>query len=301
MPPGIFIKHRLAFAAGLLLAVMATIFFLWPAPPSATGALLPSPNGYDDFVKAGTMLTTISSDYTEMPMEELKACLSTNQEPLRLVRLGLTRECRIPTEDSADYIQRHFPDVAGIKRMAHFIAAEARLAEMEGRFADAGRSHLDNVRYGLVSANGGLLIDKLVGVAIENIGMGGIERIEDKLDARQAREFITSLEEADARSTPASIFIARDRQWGRKATDTSAFSAWILSKVLSLHRQADQKFTAKLQTTDLRRRKLLLNLASRVHELETGKRPQQTKDLVPGILRAIPKDPGTSANLTLPE
>ncbi len=66
-------------------------------------------------------------------------------------------------------------------------------------------------------------------------------------------------------------------------------------------RLTEQKFTAKLQATDLRRRNLLLNLASRVHELETGNRPQQATDLVPGILRAIPKDPETSADLTLPE
>ena len=67
------------------MAVMGVIYFLWPAPPSATGALLPSPNGYDDFVKAGTMLTTISSAYPKMPMVELKAYVGTNQEPLRLV------------------------------------------------------------------------------------------------------------------------------------------------------------------------------------------------------------------------
>ena len=283
------------------MAVMGATYFLWPAPPIVTGPPLPSPNGYDDFVKAGTMLTTISSAYPKMPMVELKAYVDTNQEPLRLVRLGLTRECRIPTEDSMDYIRGHAMDLMPIKRVAQLISAEGGLAEAEGRLADAARSHLENTRYGQVSANGGLIIDKLVGIAVENMGMVGLERVMDKLDARQAREVIAILEEADARSTPASVHIARDRQWGRKATDTSAFSAWILSKVLSQHRQADQKFTAKLQTTDLRRRKLLLTLAARVHELETGKRPQQTSDLVPGILRAIPKDPGTSADLTLPE
>ena len=47
---GILIKHRLAFAAGLLMAVMGATYFLWPAPPFVTGPPLPSPNGYDDFV-----------------------------------------------------------------------------------------------------------------------------------------------------------------------------------------------------------------------------------------------------------
>jgi len=302
MPPGIFNKHRLPLSAALLLAVMAAVFFLWPAPPSVIGPPLPSPNGYDDFVKAGTMLATLSTDYTKMSMEELKACLSTNQEPLRLLRLGLTRECRIPTEDSADYIQRHITDLMGIKKMAQLLSGEGRLAEMEGRFADAAKSHLDNMRYGPASANGGLIIDKLVGVAVENIGTEGIERIVGKLDAHQAREVITILEAADARSTPATVFLARDREWSRKAGKwTDTFQAMWMAKTFFPTRQTEQKFIAKLQATDLRRQKLLLALASRVHELETGKRPQQTSDLVPGIFRAIPKDPGTSADLTFPE
>ena len=63
MPQGIFIKHRLAFAAGLLMAVMAMIFFLWPAPPEVARPPLPSPNGYDDFVKAGQMLVGDPNNY----------------------------------------------------------------------------------------------------------------------------------------------------------------------------------------------------------------------------------------------
>ena len=283
------------------MAVMGVIYFLWPAPPSATGPLLPSPNGYDDFVKAGTMLAMISSAYPKMPMVELKAYVGTNQEPLRLVRLGLTRGCQVPTEDSMDYIRGHVMDLMPIKRVAQLISAEGGLAEAEGRLADAAKSHLENIRYGQVSANGGLIIDKLVGIAVENMGMVGLERVVDKLDARQAREVIAILEEADARSTPASVHIARDRQWARKAgrwTDT--LQAMWIARSLFPTRLAVQKYTAKLQATDLRRRKLLLNLAARVHELETGKRPQQTKDLVPGILRTLPKDPETSADLTLP-
>lgn len=284
------------------MAVMGATYFLWPAPPIVTGPPLPSPNGYDDFVKAGAMLGPPSYDYSKMPMEELKAYVGTNQDALRLVRLGLTRECQVPTEDSMEYIRRHFPDLTLIKRTAKSIAAEGRLAELNDRIADAARSHLDNVRYGQVSANGGLMIDKLVSGAVENMGMADLERIVDKLNARQAREVIATLEGVDARSTPASVFIVRDRQWSRKAEQlTDKLRAMWEYKTLFTTKLFDQGFTSKLQTTDLRRRKLLLTLASRVHELETGKRPQQTSDLVPGILRAIPKDPGTSADLTLPE
>lgn len=283
------------------MAAMGAIYFLWPAPPIVTGPPLPSPNGYDDFVKAGTMLASVTGDYTKISGEELKAYVGTNQEPLRLLRLGLTRECKVPTEDSMEYIRGHMTDLMPIKRVAQLLSAEGRLAEMEERLVDAARIHLENVRYGQVSANGGLIIDKLVGIAVENIGMAGLERVVDKLDVQQAREVIAILEDADARSTPASVHIARDRQWARKAGRwTEKLQAMWEAKTFFFERQSIQKFTTRIQAADLRRRKLLLSLASRVHELETGKRPQQTSDLVPGILRAIPKDPGTSADLALP-
>ncbi|HYV30078.1 MAG TPA: hypothetical protein VEO53_03045 [Candidatus Binatia bacterium] len=47
------------------------------------------------------------------------------------------------------------------------------------------------------------------------------------------------------------------------------------------------------------RRKLLLKLAARGYELETGNRPASTLELVPSFLRAVPKDPESGTNLLL--
>ena len=282
-------------------AALIMIYALWPEPQVAMAPPLPSPNGYDDFMKAGAMLAALSYDYSKMPVEELKACLSTNQEPLRLVRLGLTRECQVPTEDSADYIRGHLPDLMNIKLVAQLISAEGKLAEMEGRFADAARSHLDNVRYGPASANGGLIIDKLVGIAVEiHIGIVGLENVADKLDAREIREIIGTLEESDARSTPASVFLARDRQWSRKAERwMEKLQAMWAAKTFFYAKQSEQRFSARIQNSDLRRRQLLLNLAARAYELEHGKKPVRAEDLVPSVLRTLPKDPETGTNLVL--
>src|ERR1700731_3543575 len=68
---------------------------------------LPNPNGYDDFVKAGAMLSGKTSDYNTMTKEELRALVLTNEEPLKLSRVGLSRECRVPDDYSPDYITRN--------------------------------------------------------------------------------------------------------------------------------------------------------------------------------------------------
>ena len=284
-----------AFISALML-----IYALWPEPKTDLTPL-PSPNGYDDFIKAGQLLTSTSGDFTKMTTEELKSLISTNQEPLRLVRLGLERECRVPTEDSMAYCQSHINDLPSVKRVAQLLSAEGRLAEVEERLDEAAKIHMEVMLLGQTSAHGGLVVDKLVGVAVENIGLVGLERIAHRLNAPSCRKAISSLEEIDARADSAAVYIKRDRQWGRKATGTSDLSAWIQSALLtkSFFRNIYQKFTTKLLATERRRRLLLLNLASRAYELEHGKRPSRAEELVPSVLRAIPKDPETGTNLVL--
>ena len=70
--------------------------------------VMPNPNGYDDFVKAGQLVTPISgtNDYRKMSREELASVVSTNAEALKLVRIGLSHECRVPDDYSSDYLAR---------------------------------------------------------------------------------------------------------------------------------------------------------------------------------------------------
>jgi hypothetical protein len=142
-----------------------------------------------------------------------------------------------------------------------------------------------------------------VGIAIENIGLAGLERVAQQLDARPCRNSLQALEKIDLRLNSAAEYLKRDRQWGRKATGTSALSAWIqsawMTKSLFPHRKNNWSLTVKLLRTDRRRRQLLLNFASRAYELEHGKRPLRAEELVPSVLRAVPKDPETGTNLVL--
>jgi len=201
------------------------------------------------------------------------------------------------------YMQKHLSDLSSVKGLALLLSAEGRLAEAEGRYDAAAKIHIEVTRLGQASAHGGLIIDKLVSVAIENIGLAGLERIGDRLNTLSCQKTIQALEEIDALPDSAAEYVARDRQWGRKATGTSALSAWIQSawgtKSLFPYRQRDWSLTAKLLKTDRGRRQLMLNLAARAYELEHGKRPLRAEDLVPSLLRAVPKDPETGTNLVL--
>src|SRR5712671_2490040 len=88
------------------IGVVATVLtLLWrqtaTLPPRIA---LPDPNGYADFVRAGQIATTTTSDYRTMSQEELRAFLARNAEALQLVRAGLGKECRVPMKFSANYL-----------------------------------------------------------------------------------------------------------------------------------------------------------------------------------------------------
>ena len=300
MSLGLFIKRRSVWVPCAFVTALVLIYALWPGPKAAPPSPLPSPNGYDDFTKAGQLLNKISGDYRRMPKEELQSYVGTNQESLRLVRLGLERECQVPTEDSTARIQTRMLERSSISELARLLLAQGRLAETEGRYQESAKSYLEVVRFGQSSSRGGLLAEKILGFIIENMGMTGLENVVGQLNAPSCRSTVNTLEKVDASSNPAEEYIKRDRQWARNAPSwKDRIQAVWMSKSLFPYRAADEKFTAKLMATDQRRRLLMLKLASRAYELENGKRPSRAEDLVPSLLRAVPKDPETGTNLVL--
>jgi competence protein ComGC len=61
----------------------------------------------------------------------------------------------------------------------------------------------------------------------------------------------------------------------------------------NLNQKVEQAFKERQQKT----RQLMMDLAARAYELDRGKKPTSTTDLVPAYLKAIPQDPFTGTNL----
>ncbi|MGA2030095.1 MAG: hypothetical protein ABSG87_08490, partial [Verrucomicrobiota bacterium] len=191
------------------------LFFMQtePLPPIAP---LPNPNGYDDLVKAAQMLPTEIPDYDQINQDELRAIVSANAGALSLVRSGLSNECRVPIQFSKTYMGNHFNDLAGLKRLAQAFTAEGKLAEMENRPNDAAKSYLDTIHFGNESAHGGVLIDELVGIAIEAIGTSRLTNLVDRLGAKSCRETAVALETLDAQRQTWNEVTQQEHAWSRR-------------------------------------------------------------------------------------
>jgi hypothetical protein len=289
-------KLLTGFAIVAALLVVASVIFTLsqpaPAPPP-----LPTPNGYDDFVKAGGMIADDSWHYGTMSEEKLRAFVQTNAEALKLARAGLDRKCRVPLDYSPTGTVR-MDRLSRIKALSDAMSAAGRLAELEHRPTDAAEAYLAVIRLGSATSQGGILIDSLVGVAVEGVGSSCLEKLAPTLDAKQCLAAAAILESCESSREPPAAIWARERTWARQALGLKGL--YIRLVCFRSLKQSEQRATAKLQRQASRVRHLLIELAARAYELEKGERPRSLADLVPVYLKTIPQDPLTGTNMAYP-
>lgn len=264
-----------------------------PLPPILP---LPNPNGYDDLVKAGQMVSSNSWNYEKMTTDQLRETVSANAAALALARTGLNQECRVPVEFSVPYINLHLAELAGLKRLAQAFVAEGRLAEGKGSFGEAAATYLDLLRLGDNATRGGILIDALVGVAIDNMGVASLQKITGQLDAKSCRKAAATLETLDTQRPFWADILQQEHAWSRRTFPGIRYELGRLV-MFSTVRQARQKAGQKFAEQEKNTRQLTIDLAARAFELEKGHRPASPADLVPDYLKAIPQDPATGTNL----
>jgi hypothetical protein len=287
------------FIVGNLTIVLIVVLGGKSTPPP----VLPNPNGYDDFVKAAQIVASNESkatgsnqagNYSTMTKEELAKLVSTNQEALTLLRQGLTHESRVPVEYTPEYAVNGMPSLASFKQVAFLFAAEGRLAELEGRTNDAAKSYLDGIRFGQENGRGGVLIQRLVGMACEATATRRLLPLQDYLDAAACRQIAQALEAADARDETAAETIAHEKEFMRRSGGLKGRLAAFMTR--NSIQQMLANSNAKITANTLNRRQVMVMYAARAYELEHGKRAQAWTDLAPGILKMIPQDPRTGTN-----
>ncbi len=279
-----------------LVAVMVygTVQSNRPLPPQP----LPSPNGYDDFLEAGQLVVGNPEAYTSTSPEKLRELLATNAEALKLVKQGLTRSCRARTDFSVGNFSIHMNELARFKLLVHLLVAEGRLAEMEHRTNDAMQSYLDAVRFGQEACRGGLVIDKLVGIACQANGIQSLQKIVAGLDASQCRVAIQALEKALTDGESRGEIMNHERRWSRANTRfLDLIRVRMATRSLNPMKQTEKQLTVKMRHSEVVIKRVMIDLAGRAYQVELGKPPGNLADLVPAYLPAMPIDPVTGTKL----
>ena len=162
------------FALAGLLTLAVTGMLVWYQPTS-TPVPLPNPNGYDDFVKAGSLISGVMTNRRTASLEELRVYLEQNQTALKLARTGLTRQSRVPLAYSQNDFTNYRNDNGQLFQLALALKAEGRLAELEKRTNEAARIYLETIRIGHESSRGGFLFHGMTSQAFEHVGCTSLE------------------------------------------------------------------------------------------------------------------------------
>ena len=258
---------------------------------------MPNPNGYDDFVKAGRMLTGKAWDYSNMKPEELAALVATNAEALKLLRIGLSHECLVPNNYSPDFATNLLTDLSIQKELAMNICAEGRLAEMQHRTNDALQSYLDIIIFTGKFSHGGLVISELVGSAVESLGREKILNLDKSLDANACRKIARTMEGLDVKESTLEKLYEREADFVHKGVNLR-YRVYMLINYKE-RQNAKMRAITKFQNNQAQRRQMMIDFAARAYQLEKDKPPAAVSDLVPDYLKDIPKDPVTGSNLAL--
>ncbi len=275
-------KLILAVAVFLVLLVAA---FLFIKPPPLPQIKLPNPNGYDDLVKAGEMFVGERPDCNfnnSDCIEDWKAFFEKNSEALKMVRIGLSRESRVPI-DPTNTIR----ELSLLKLLAQILPAEGMVAEKGNRLDDAITSYLGVIRLSQ-QMHGGTAVYAPVSLAIESIGMQPLRNVVNTMTAEQRRRVITALTEMYSNRETFDEVMAMDKIWERQSSTLS-------DKIQSVRfffssRDVERKLNLMMKARQTRMGLMLIDLAVRNHETEQGSPPKTLHGLVPKYLPFLPKD-----------
>jgi hypothetical protein len=290
-------KSFLALIGVLALAMVAAV--VWALMPGRFDDRMPDPNGYDDLVAAarmisGEMPTTKTGDYSTVDTEALRAFVDPNIKAIERARLGLSRECRVRLP--VEYMAPSWMEDGGkLRNLARLLSCETVLDERAGNLSKAAADALDIIRLGHDAGKGGVMLDYLVGLAIESVGMSALSRLVPMLSAADVRRLIAELATIDGTHDPYERVVAQDQDYARSRGElrvraiyvlAPSFANRMLAPAVASFAQADRRAAAY-------RRLLLVKLALHAYRLDhpDAPIPPTLGALSPTYLAALPGDP----------
>jgi hypothetical protein len=277
----------LIVAIGGALIFVTAAFLLARTPPLET---LPSPNGYDDLLGASKSVTHQLDDVNTLDLTGLRVLIETNAERLQLARVGLRRRCAVPTDSIIANFGSITTDLVGLKMLAKLFFAEGRLEELENQPGAAARTYVDAIRLGSAMSQGGLMINRLVGVACEGIGGVPLAKLIPKLSCGEAKPLIQELEEIDTNTVKWAVISKNENRFARSQMGNYPNPikfAWELWQARSLRTTGQNSHALAVA----RLRLLTAELALRCYRSDQGSAPARLDQLVPKYLQQVPTDP----------
>jgi hypothetical protein len=284
---------RAATACVVLGGISAIVGVYWAILPTPAPAIeLPKPNGYDELTRIASAINWSAIPTQDHETANAKACkqfVLDNDGEFQLLRDALRMPSKVPIEFSPNFMGVSLPNIQDQRELGRALSVVARLATLEGRYADAADSYLAIVRLGNTSARGGLLVHELAGLALGGVGLDGMASTLPKVDAAELADLRRGLIEAADDQEPFDQILDRERVF---APHTGGWlnCIWLYLDPAALGAAIDATERAR-QRHDALLRLFLAEAAVRQYVLEHGVSPPSLAELVPDYFGSVPDDP----------
>lgn len=184
------------------------------------GNVLPSPNAFDYYAKAGAALrdadkitAALDPRHPTLPAAQ-EHLVRENAAALALVRKGFAFPYMNPAQRSET---ETWPYYAHDRKLCRLLRLQGQKKAVHAEWGGAVSSDLDAVRLGTDVPRGGTLIGMLVGVACQSIGRRDVWDSMPYLHAVQAKAAARRLESIAARRVPYADVMRQEEYFGQAA------------------------------------------------------------------------------------
>jgi hypothetical protein len=236
------------------------------------------------------MITSKLVDLSDLDHEKLRALVETNSEPLRLVRLGLTRGSAVPTDAAIANFGTISRDLISLKTLAKLLSAEGHLRELEDQPGEAAQSYTDAIHLGSAMSHGGFMMNRLVGIACEGVGSIPLVKLVPKLNCDQIRPLIPGLEQIATNGVAWDEVLRNENRFVRAQMGkypNPIKLLWDLWQSRTVRRASKERH----EVAAAHLRLLTTELALRCFRTEQGQAPRTLDQLVLKFLTRVPLDP----------
>lgn len=267
----------------------------WAARRGGSLPVPPQPNGYAELLSAAHALKKPPIDLVGLSGEQVQSLADENRAALEKARKGLQMPGAVSVETKKGWRQQHEDELKELKRLVVVFTIEAKSQILRSHTNDAARCHLDTIRLAQAVSRGGILVDGITGLTIETIGSASLEAMIPRLDASFCHEAARMIEKLDTQREPPENVVQMEKAWSRQSFGLVARFGEILARESTAKRYA--QFVTKSHACRTRTQRVMLRLAARVYELENGRSPTKTSELIPAYLDRVPRDAETGLEI----
>lgn len=286
--------RRILYASGLVAAIGTVIILYRITLMQALSETepLPNPNGYEVFLEAAKLLR--GEPPAELDAEDIQTrnYVAGNRIALAKLREGLGLESRVTINYRTNveaYSSAHLPELSALKTLARTLAAEGLVARSEGRKREAMESFLDCMRLGQACSRGGVMIDGLVAIALERIGLNQARNLLAEIDGSNLMELTDRLETLRQTRTPAEEIMANENYWVKRMFGW--YQRFVVVLRPGLLKPVRENFIQKCRVHEQVANLFLIESAIKAYAFKENENPARLLDLVPKYLDALPTDP----------